>query len=98
MTSSVIVWDIETAPDLRGFAGRERFGGKVQRRVARRDGGQVPKLIFHSIVRIGALVAQRQEEHWSISPVGAPHIGEQSEKESRGVGGGGLVTGPRLRQ
>jgi hypothetical protein len=44
-------------------------------------GDKFPKLIYHSIVCIGVLVAQRQEEHWAVSAVGAPNIGERWESE-----------------
>jgi hypothetical protein len=44
-------------------------------------GDKFPKLIYHSIVCIGALVAQRKEEHWAVSAVGAPNVAERSEKE-----------------
>ena len=81
MPASIIVWDIETVPDLRGFAAANGLIGKLDDEVRAEMGDKFPKLIYHSIVCIGALVAQRQEEHWSVSAVGAPHIGERSEKE-----------------
>jgi predicted PolB exonuclease-like 3'-5' exonuclease len=81
MPTSVIVWDIETVPDLRGFAAANGLIGKPDDEVRAEMGEKFPKLIYHSIVCIGALVAQRQEEHWSVSAVGAPNIGERSEKE-----------------
>jgi 3'-5' exonuclease len=81
MPASVIVWDIETIPDLRSFAAANGLIGKPNNEVRAELGDKFPKLIFHSIVCIGALVAQRQEEWWSVSAVGAPHIGERSEKE-----------------
>jgi predicted PolB exonuclease-like 3'-5' exonuclease len=81
MPASVIVWDIETVPDLRGFAAANGLIGKLDDEVRAEMGEKFPKLIYHSIVCIGALVAQRQEEQWSISALGAPHIGERSEKE-----------------
>ena len=81
MPASVIVWDIETVPDLRGFEAANGLTGKTDDEVRAEMGDKFPKLIFHSIVCIGALVAQRQEEHWSVVAVGAPHIGERLEKE-----------------
>ena len=39
-----------------------------------------PKLIYHSIICIGALVAERVAEGWSVKAVGAPHVGERPEK------------------
>lgn len=81
MTASVIVWDIETIPDLRGFAAAKGLVGKRDDEVRAEMGDKFPKLIYHSIVCIGALVAQRREQHWEVSAVGAPNIGERSEKE-----------------
>ena len=81
MPASVIVWDIETVPDLRGFAAANGLIGRPDDEVRAELGDKFPKLIYHSIVCIGALVAQRQEEHWSVSAVGAPHVGERLEKE-----------------
>ena len=81
MPASVIVWDIETVPDLRGFAAANGLTGKLDDEVRAEMGEKFPKLIYHSIVCIGALVAQRQEEHWSVSAVGAPNVGERPEKE-----------------
>jgi hypothetical protein len=81
MTASVIVWDIETIPDLRGFAAAKGLVGERDDEVRAEMGDKFPKLIYHSIVCIGALVAQRREERWEVSAVGAPNIGERSEKE-----------------
>jgi hypothetical protein len=81
MLPAVIVWDIETVPYLRGFAVANGLVGKSDDEVRAEMGAKFPKLIYHSIVGIGPLVAGRQEERWSISAVGALHIGERSEKE-----------------
>ena len=81
MPASVIVWDIETVPDLRGFAAANGLIGRPDDEVRAELGDKFPKLIYHSIVCIGALVAQRQDEHWAVSAVGAPNIGERSERE-----------------
>ena len=78
---SIIVWDIETVPDLSGFAAANASTGRSDDEVRAEMGEKFPKLIYHSIVCIGALVAQRREEHWTVSAFGAPHIGERSEKE-----------------
>ena len=40
-----------------------------------------PKLIYHSIVCIGALVASRTANGYEVQVVGAPHIGQRTEKE-----------------
>jgi 3'-5' exonuclease len=81
MTASVIVWDIETVPDLRGFAAAKGLVGKRDDEVRAEMGDKFPKLIYHSIICIGALVAQWREDHWAVSAVGAPSIAERSERE-----------------
>jgi predicted PolB exonuclease-like 3'-5' exonuclease len=81
MPASVIVWDIETVPDLRGFAAANGLIGKPDDEVRAEMGHKFPKLIYHSIVCIGALVAQRKEEHWAVSAVDVPNVAERSEKE-----------------
>ena len=81
MPSSTIVWDIETVPDLRGFAAANALTGRSDDEVRAEMGDKFPKLIYHSIVCIGALVALRQEDHWAVSAVGAPNIAERPERE-----------------
>jgi 3'-5' exonuclease len=44
-------------------------------------GNKVPKHIYHSIACIGALIAHHDDDHWVLDALGAPHIGERSEKE-----------------
>jgi predicted PolB exonuclease-like 3'-5' exonuclease len=43
-------------------------------------GDKFPKLIYHSIICIGGLVAHHEGEHWVGAAIGAPHVGERSEK------------------
>src|SRR6185312_8882417 len=44
-------------------------------------GEKFPKHIYHSIICIGALIAHRDNDHWGVEALGAPHVGERSEKE-----------------
>lgn len=81
MGTNVIVWDIETVPDLRGFAAANDLGGKSDDEIRAVLGDKFPKHIYHSIVCIGALVARRDPERWVVEALGAPHCGERSEKE-----------------
>ena len=37
--------------------------------------------IYHTIMCIGALVAHRESECWTVDALGAPHVGERSEKQ-----------------
>jgi predicted PolB exonuclease-like 3'-5' exonuclease len=80
MGSSIIVWDIETVPDLRGFAAANGLDGKSDDEIRAAMGDKFPKHIYHSIICIGALVAHRDESRWTVDAIGAPYIGERSEK------------------
>src|SRR6202521_251587 len=80
MGQNIIVWDIETVPDLRGFAAANGLLGKSDEEVRDALGEKFPKHVFHSVVCIGALVAHR-EERWVVDALGAPHCGDRSEKE-----------------
>ncbi|MGJ0394343.1 MAG: 3'-5' exonuclease [Methylocystis sp.] len=42
-------------------------------------GASFPKPAYHSIVCIGALVAERVDGVWNIRAVGAPHVDQRSE-------------------
>ena len=80
--SNVIVWDIETVPDLKGFAAANGHVGKTNDEVRAELGDKFPKHIYHSIICIGALVAHREQGgHWILDAIGAPHVGERSEKD-----------------
>jgi 3'-5' exonuclease len=79
--SSVIVWDIETIPDIKGFAAANGHAGKSDDEIRVAMGDKFPKHIYHSIICIGALVAHRDVSRpWTIDALGAPHVGERSEK------------------
>ena len=81
MTKSVIIWDLETVPDLRGFAAANDLVGKTDAEIREVLGNKFPKHIYHSILCIGALVAHREHDHWVVDALGAPHIGERTEKQ-----------------
>jgi 3'-5' exonuclease len=59
MKPGIIVWDLETVPDLAGFAAANDLVGKLDLEVREAIGDKFPKHIYHSIVCIGALIA-----HW----------------------------------
>src|SRR3984893_3933596 len=80
--SNLVVWDIETIPDLKGFAAANGHVGKTDDEVRAELGDKFPKHIYHSIICIGALVAHREDRGpWIVDALGAPHVGEGSEKE-----------------
>src|SRR3984893_8247718 len=76
---SVIVWDLETVPDLAAAARMLDMGDAPEAEVRQALGSSFPKHPLHKIVCIGALIATRQPEGWRVDALGAPHIGERSE-------------------
>jgi hypothetical protein len=57
---NVIVWDIETIPDIKGFASANGYDGAGEDEVRTAMGDKFPKHIYHSIICIGALVAHQE--------------------------------------
>src|SRR5205823_1840136 len=64
-----------------GLAAANRYDGKGDDEIRAAMGDKFPKHIYHSIICIGALVAHQENGCWSVDALGAPHIGERSEKE-----------------
>jgi predicted PolB exonuclease-like 3'-5' exonuclease len=81
MTDSIVVWDLETVPDLNGFAVTNGLIDKRFDEIREALGDKFPKHIYHSIVCIGALIAHRENDHWAVDALGAPHVGERTEKQ-----------------
>src|SRR6202049_735116 len=81
MPSDIMVWDLETIPDIAGFARANNLVGKSPDEIRAAIGDEFPKLIYHSIICIGALVATRTSNGWEVQAVGAPHVGQRPEKE-----------------
>jgi predicted PolB exonuclease-like 3'-5' exonuclease len=81
MPNYVIVWDIETVPDLKAFAAANGLDGKNDDEIRATMGDKFPKHIYHSIVCIGVLIAHRDNDCWKVNALGAPHVGERTEKE-----------------
>jgi 3'-5' exonuclease len=81
MSGNIIVWDLETIPDLRGFAAAKGLTGKSEDELIEVLGEKFPKHIYHSICCIGALVAHREQGGLVVDALGAPHIGERTEKQ-----------------
>ena len=64
---------------LRGYAACNELDGKSDEEVREALGQKFPKHIYHSIVCIGALIAHREPSYWSVSAIGAPHVGTRTE-------------------
>jgi 3'-5' exonuclease len=78
---TVIVWDLETVPDIAAAARMLDLGATPEDEVREALGPGFPKHPLHKIVCIGALVASRQPEGWHVDALGAPHTGERSEAD-----------------
>ena len=63
MSNHVIVWDLETVPDIAGYAAANGLTGKSDEEIREALGNKFPKHIYHSIVCIGALVAHKEPDH-----------------------------------
>jgi predicted PolB exonuclease-like 3'-5' exonuclease len=72
----VIAWDLETIPDISGFALANALLGKLPDEVRGAMGDKFPKHIYHEIICIGALIAHQEGDQWVIDALGAPHVGE----------------------
>ena len=81
MPASVIAWDIETVPDLKGFAAANGLDGKSDEEIRAAMGDKFPKHIYHSIICIGALVAHQENDGWRVDVLGAPSVATRSERE-----------------
>ena len=77
----VLVWDIETVPDISGFAVANNLSNKTDEEIRAAIGEKFPKHIYHSIICIGALRSHREKDHWVVDALGAPHVGERPEAE-----------------
>ena len=80
MAANVIAWDIETVPDLKGFAAANGHDGKSDDEIRAAMGDKFPKHIYHSIICIGALVARQDNGGWVVDVLGAPNIVERIRK------------------
>jgi predicted PolB exonuclease-like 3'-5' exonuclease len=77
----VLVWDLETTPDLAAVARVNGFEEGDETAARTVLGDKFPKLPFHQIACIGALVAERAATGWQVRSLGAPHCGERTEAE-----------------
>ena len=82
MTSRhLIVWDLETVPDLAAAARIHGADAGNEEQVRETLGDKFPKLPLHKIACIGALIAEWHDQSWKVRSLGAPNIGERSESE-----------------
>ena len=68
----VIVWDLETVPDLAAAARMLDLADAPEAEIREALGSGFPKHPLHKIACIGALIASRQPEGWRIDALGRP--------------------------
>ena len=81
MPDPVIVFDLETVPDLAAVGRALGLDGRPEAEIRESLGKDFPKLPFHSIACIGALVASFRDDAWGVDALGAPHTDERPEAE-----------------
>lgn len=81
MNSQVLVWDLETIPDLSCVSRVHNLSPEDETAAREVLGDKFPKLPFCKIVCVGALRAERTEFGYQVRSLGAPHSGERSEPE-----------------
>jgi hypothetical protein len=74
-----MVWDLQTVPDLAGFAAANDLVGKSDVEIREAIGDKFPKHIYHSIVCIGALLAHWEPDHWTMR--------RRTTRRERGIAG-----------
>jgi 3'-5' exonuclease len=79
MKPSVIVWDLETVPDLAGFAAANNLVDKSDADIRAALGKKFRST--STTLCIGAPVAHRESDHWAVDALGAPHVAERTEKQ-----------------
>jgi 3'-5' exonuclease len=67
----VIVWDLETVPDLAAAARMLDLGNATEPEIREAIGPGFPKHPLHKIACIGALIASRHPEGWRVDALGA---------------------------
>lgn len=77
----VLVWDLETIPDAAAFARMKRLPELQPTEAEAQMGDKFQKLPLHCIVCLGALIAERSPDQWTVRSLGAPHTGERSEAD-----------------
>jgi predicted PolB exonuclease-like 3'-5' exonuclease len=81
VAEQVLVWDLETIPDIEGFARANGLIGKPNAEIREVMGDDFPKLIYHRIVCIGGLLASSTKEGYVVRAVDTSHAGERTEAE-----------------
>jgi predicted PolB exonuclease-like 3'-5' exonuclease len=81
MANCVLVFDVETVPDLPAIARAHGLDEADEAGAREALGDRFAKHPFHRIVAIGALIAEQVDGAWQVRSLGAPHTGDRSEGE-----------------
>nr|USU32434.1 3'-5' exonuclease [Methylobacterium sp. OTU13CASTA1] len=76
---SVLVFDLETVPDLEGLARMYGLAATDTAGAQSRLAGKFPKLAFHRIICVGGLTARFATGAWQVEAIDAPHCGDHDE-------------------
>jgi predicted PolB exonuclease-like 3'-5' exonuclease len=79
MSDRVLVFDLETVPDVKAFAEAEGLAHHPDWSVRRQMGEKVARQLFQRIVCIGSLLVERRDGVWQPRSLEAPHWPEQEE-------------------
>jgi predicted PolB exonuclease-like 3'-5' exonuclease len=66
---------------IAGYAAAKGHDDKSEDEIRAELGDKFPKHIYHSIICIGALIAHQESDQWIVDAIGAPHVGERSERD-----------------
>ncbi|MBU2166509.1 MAG: 3'-5' exonuclease [Alphaproteobacteria bacterium] len=77
----VVVFDLETIPDLEAVSRVHGVDPHDDERAQEIVGDKFCKLPLHRIACIGALIAESSDNGWIVRSLGAPHIGDRSEAD-----------------
>jgi predicted PolB exonuclease-like 3'-5' exonuclease len=81
LTDNILVWDLETIPDLQGYARANALFDQSPSEIREHMGDGFPKLIYHRIVCVGALLASPAQDGYEVRAIDASPVGELTEKE-----------------
>jgi len=81
MSKHVLVWDLETVPDLAAVSRIHGIDERNEEACRTVLGEKFPKLVLHQIISIGALVAEREAGFWHVRSLRAVHAAERTERQ-----------------
>lgn len=81
MRDDILIWDLETVPDIEAYGRVNRLTDQTPAEIRNAMGDEFPKLVYHSIVCIGALLASPRDQGYEVRFLGTSHVGDQSERE-----------------